>query len=112
MSRKTISQAQSGIKYNTMMSLLVWSSLFLSAALILLFSRKKKAGNGNQQPTTTRDSRVANKGNILGLGTIQHQDFYKLRSKYGPVLGLKLGSVNTMVIQYLKRLEPQGTKET
>lgn len=38
-------------------------------------------------------------GNILDLGTMPHQNLYKLRPKYGPVLWMKLGSVNTMVIQ-------------
>lgn len=41
-------------------------------------------------------------GNILDLGTLPHQNLYKLRPKYGPVLWLKLGSVNTMVIQSAK----------
>ncbi|KAK0583619.1 hypothetical protein LWI29_000307 [Acer saccharum] len=41
-------------------------------------------------------------GNILDIGTVPHRDFYKLRSKYGPVLWLKLGSINTMVIQSAK----------
>lgn len=39
-------------------------------------------------------------GNIFDvLGTIPHQNLYKLRLKYGPVIWLKLGSVNIMVIQ-------------
>ncbi|WOG96461.1 hypothetical protein DCAR_0415796 [Daucus carota subsp. sativus] len=41
-------------------------------------------------------------GNIFDLGTMPHQDFYKLRPKYGPVLWLKLGLVDTMVIQSAK----------
>ncbi|TXG58358.1 hypothetical protein EZV62_016187 [Acer yangbiense] len=81
-----------------MMSLLVWSSLFLLAALILLSSRKK-SGNGNQPPGPPGWPII---GNILDLGTVPHQDFYKLRSKYGPVLWLKSGSINTVVIQSAK----------
>ncbi|CAK9141706.1 unnamed protein product, partial [Ilex paraguariensis] len=38
-------------------------------------------------------------GNMFDLGTSPHQTFYKLRAEYGPVLWLKLGFVNTMVIQ-------------
>ncbi|KAH7858974.1 hypothetical protein Vadar_030028 [Vaccinium darrowii] len=38
-------------------------------------------------------------GNIFDLGATPHQDLYKLRFKYGPVIWLKFGSVNTMVIQ-------------
>ncbi|KAK1587750.1 hypothetical protein Q3G72_016460 [Acer saccharum] len=86
------------MEYNTMMSLVVWSSLFLSAALILLSSRKK-SGNGNQPPGPPGWPII---GNILDIGTVPHRDFYKLRSKYGPVLWLKLGSINTMVIQSAK----------
>lgn len=41
-------------------------------------------------------------GNVFDLGTMPHQDLYRLRPKYGPVLWLKLGSVNTMVIQSAK----------
>ncbi|GLT25809.1 hypothetical protein SLA2020_009140 [Shorea laevis] len=41
-------------------------------------------------------------GNIFDLGTIPHQTLYFLRPKYGPVIGLKLGSVNTLVIQSAK----------
>ncbi|KAH7857162.1 hypothetical protein Vadar_009729 [Vaccinium darrowii] len=38
-------------------------------------------------------------GNMFDLGATPHQDLYKLRFKYGPVIWLKFGSVNTMVIQ-------------
>ncbi|XP_050228752.1 iridoid oxidase-like [Mercurialis annua] len=38
-------------------------------------------------------------GNIFDLGAMPHQSLYKLKSKYGPVMWLKLGSRNTMVIQ-------------
>lgn len=39
-------------------------------------------------------------GNIFDLlGPMPHQKLYNLRPKYGPVIWLKLGSVNTMVIQ-------------
>ncbi|KAL0338562.1 UNVERIFIED_CONTAM: Iridoid oxidase [Sesamum angustifolium] len=38
-------------------------------------------------------------GNIFDLGEIAHQTFYQLQAKYGPVIWLKLGAVNTMVVQ-------------
>ncbi|KAL0347117.1 UNVERIFIED_CONTAM: Iridoid oxidase [Sesamum calycinum] len=38
-------------------------------------------------------------GNIFDLGEIPHQTFYQLQAKYGPVIWLKLGAVNTMVVQ-------------
>ncbi|KDP27487.1 hypothetical protein JCGZ_20022 [Jatropha curcas] len=37
-------------------------------------------------------------GNLLDLGTMPHRTLTKLREKYGGVIGLRLGSVNTMVI--------------
>ncbi|WRX23931.1 Cytochrome P450 - like 10 [Theobroma cacao] len=41
-------------------------------------------------------------GNIFDLGTMPHQTLYKLKPKYGLVLSLKLGSINTLVIQSAK----------
>ncbi|KAK4419313.1 Iridoid oxidase [Sesamum alatum] len=38
-------------------------------------------------------------GNIFDLGEIPHQTFYQLQAKYGPVLWLKLGVINTLVVQ-------------
>lgn len=38
-------------------------------------------------------------GNILDVGTEPHVNFHKLQSKYGPLLWLKLGNLNTLVIQ-------------
>ncbi|KAB2013431.1 hypothetical protein ES319_D09G156000v1 [Gossypium barbadense] len=38
-------------------------------------------------------------GKFFDLGAAPHQTLHKLKPKYGPVLGLKLGSVNTVVIQ-------------
>ncbi|KAL5742824.1 hypothetical protein ACOSP7_029556 [Xanthoceras sorbifolium] len=81
------------------MSLLVWSGLFFSAALFLLLINWKKCGNDKRPPGPPGWPVI---GNILDLGPLPHRDFYELRSKYGPVLGLKLGSVNTMVIQSAK----------
>ncbi|KAK6943958.1 Cytochrome P450 [Dillenia turbinata] len=41
-------------------------------------------------------------GNMLDLGTMPHQSFYKLRLKYGPFIWLQLGSVGTVVVQSAK----------
>ncbi|KAL1566042.1 iridoid oxidase-like [Salvia divinorum] len=38
-------------------------------------------------------------GNIFDLRTQTHRDFDRLKSMYGPVLWLKLGNLNTVVIQ-------------
>lgn len=38
-------------------------------------------------------------GNLLQLGDLPHETMHKWRKDYGPVIWLKLGSVNTMVVQ-------------
>lgn len=38
-------------------------------------------------------------GNMFDLRTQPHHDFHGLKSRYGPVLWLKLGNLNTVVIQ-------------
>lgn len=38
-------------------------------------------------------------GNIFDLGTQPHRDFHRLKSRYGPVLWLKLGNLNAVVVQ-------------
>lgn len=38
-------------------------------------------------------------GNIFDLGTQPHRDFHRLKSRYGPVLWLRLGNLNAVVIQ-------------
>ncbi|KAH6798850.1 hypothetical protein C2S51_035334 [Perilla frutescens var. frutescens] len=38
-------------------------------------------------------------GNILDLRTQPHRDFHRLQSRYGPLLWLKLGNLNALVIQ-------------
>ncbi|KAF2289778.1 hypothetical protein GH714_038592 [Hevea brasiliensis] len=44
-------------------------------------------------------------GNIFDLGTIPHRNLYKLRFKYGPVIWLRLGCTNALVIQSAKAAE-------
>ncbi|GER54261.1 cytochrome P450 [Striga asiatica] len=38
-------------------------------------------------------------GNIFDLGEIPHQTFHKLQARYGPLIHLRLGSINTVVVQ-------------
>ncbi|KAL0336971.1 UNVERIFIED_CONTAM: Iridoid oxidase [Sesamum calycinum] len=38
-------------------------------------------------------------GNMFDLGQVPHQTLYELKGKYGPVIWLKLGAINTMVVQ-------------
>lgn len=84
------------------LSVLVWSTLFLFAALILLLNilKEKESRNCKLRPPGPPAWPIF--GNFFDLGNMPHQSLYKLRAKYGPVLWLKLGSVNTVVIQSAK----------
>ncbi|GLT64363.1 hypothetical protein SLA2020_368630 [Shorea laevis] len=75
---------------------LVLLSFLLSAALVLALKPKRHHQRGPKPPGPPGWPII---GNIFDLGTIPHQTLYELRPKYGPVLWLKLGSVNTLVIQ-------------
>ncbi|GLT89903.1 hypothetical protein SLE2022_078640 [Rubroshorea leprosula] len=81
-------------------SLLFLLIFLLSAvALILPLSQRRRRRNGSRPPGPPGCPVF---GNIFDLGTIPHQTLYFLRPKYGPVIWLKLGSVNTLVIQSAK----------
>ncbi|XVF76290.1 hypothetical protein PTKIN_Ptkin13bG0254500 [Pterospermum kingtungense] len=82
-------------------NLLVSVILFLVAALFLVLRRRLPRNVLKLQPAPGPPGWPV-VGNIFDLGTEPHQTLYKHRSKYGPVLGLKLGSVNTVVIQSAK----------
>lgn len=84
----------------TSSNLLVSVILCLFAALFLVLWRRRQRNVLKLQPPGPPGWPVI--GNILDLGTVPHQTLYKFRLKYGPVLGLKLGSVNTVVIQSAK----------
>ncbi|KAL3642654.1 hypothetical protein CASFOL_013469 [Castilleja foliolosa] len=69
----------------------------LLALLVILFLKKLfKSKNGPSKPHPPGWPVV---GNIFDLGKIPHHTFYKLRADYGPVIWLKLGAINTMVVQ-------------
>ncbi|KAL3749298.1 hypothetical protein ACJRO7_010411 [Eucalyptus globulus] len=73
-------------------SWLFWLGLLLPALLFFLLNRKR-----TKLPPQPPAWPVI--GNILDLGTMPHQNLHNFRAKHGPVTWLKLGSVNTMVIQ-------------
>lgn len=79
---------------------LVWCSLFLSLALILLLNGKKWRNINKNLPPGPPGWPVF--GNMFDLGTAPHRSLYELKFKYGPVLLLRLGSINTMVVQSAK----------
>ncbi|KDP26153.1 hypothetical protein JCGZ_22834 [Jatropha curcas] len=81
---------------------LIWSSFLLLLSLVLFLKRKNwrtENGNKNRPPGPPRWPLV---GNIFDLGTLAHRILYELKFKYGPVLRLRIGSVDTVVIQSAK----------
>ncbi|KAL3749301.1 hypothetical protein ACJRO7_010414 [Eucalyptus globulus] len=70
-----------------------WLGLLLPALLFFLLNRWKRTKLPPQPPAWPVI------GNILDLGIMPHQNLHSFRAEHGPVTWLKLGSVNTMVIQ-------------
>nr|AHX24369.1 CYP76A26-like protein [Vinca minor] len=66
--------------------------LFLLAIFL-----KSRTGSSKRRPPGPPGWPVF--GNMFDLGDLPHQTLYKLRSKYGPIVWLQLGSINTMVVQ-------------
>lgn len=73
-------------------------------ALITLCSfilfRKKAAAGGKKQPPAPPGWPVF--GNLFNLGTMPHRTVAGLAAEYGPIVRLKLGSVNTVAILNVK----------
>ncbi|KAH7845173.1 hypothetical protein Vadar_008529 [Vaccinium darrowii] len=81
-----------------------WSlALLLLPFLLLLIWTKVQNSSSNRRPPGPTGWLVV--GNMFDLGTMPHKTLYKLRFKYGPILWLKFGLVNTMVIQSPKAAE-------
>ncbi|KAB5552311.1 hypothetical protein DKX38_009622 [Salix brachista] len=78
-------------------NLLAGLGLFMSAALFLLLKQRKSRVHTTQHPPGPPAWPIF--GNIFDLGAIPHHTFYELKEKYGPVIWLKLGYTNTLVIQ-------------
>ncbi|KAM7255069.1 hypothetical protein ACFE04_020310 [Oxalis oulophora] len=75
----------------------IFCSFVLMICLAFLLRYKARQNGSKQYPPGPPGWPVI--GNMLDLGAIPHQTMSTLKLKYGPVLWLKLGSVNTMVIQ-------------
>ncbi|XP_015898559.3 iridoid oxidase [Ziziphus jujuba] len=75
--------------------------LLLSLRLVIIQSSRKET---KQRPPGPKGWPVI--GNMLDLGAKPHQTLFNLRARYGPdLLWLKLGSMNTMVVQSAKAAE-------
>lgn len=73
--------------------LLTW----ISVQALMLFTRRHKAGSGSQirAPGPYPFPVI---GNLLELGDKPHRSLARLAKKHGPIMSLKLGQVNTVVI--------------
>ncbi|KAF9680183.1 hypothetical protein SADUNF_Sadunf06G0094700 [Salix dunnii] len=78
-------------------NLLAGLGLFMPVALFLLLKQRKSRVDTKIHPPGPPAWPIF--GNIFDLGAIPHHTFYKLKEKYGPVIWLKLGYTNTLVIQ-------------
>ncbi|KAL3841105.1 hypothetical protein ACJIZ3_025696 [Penstemon smallii] len=78
-------------------------SFSLALLLWLIISRKNASNYKLLRPPGPSGWPLI--GNILDVGMMPHQNMHKLQSKYGPVLWLKLGMSNTLVIQSAKAAE-------
>ncbi|PIA50816.1 hypothetical protein AQUCO_01200225v1 [Aquilegia coerulea] len=80
----------------------LWSSsICLLAVLLIQFLRGGKARNSSGQlPPGPRGWPLV--GNLFDLGEVPHQALLDLKEKYGPVMMLKFGAMNTVIIQSSK----------
>lgn len=76
-----------------------WITSFLAIVVFLkLLSKLRKNGSASKSlPPGPPGWPLI--GNMLDLGQVPHRTLQKLLPKYGPVIWLRLGSVNTMVVQ-------------
>lgn len=65
--------------------------------LLLIIFVKSRTGSSKRKPPGPPGWPIF--GNMFDLGDLPHQTLYKLKSKYGPIVWLQLGSINTMVVQ-------------
>ncbi|MFS8004318.1 putative cytochrome P450 [Helianthus anomalus] len=85
-------QNRATMKFNWTFVLVSFITLFC----IILIRRKKAATAGKRQPPAPPGWPVF--GNLFNLGSMPHRTVAGLATEYGPVVRLKLGSVNTVAI--------------
>ncbi|KAF5203505.1 Cytochrome p450 [Thalictrum thalictroides] len=78
-------------------ALLVWSGICLAVALFLITATKKNTQlDARKLPPGPPGWPII--GNLLDLGAMPHKSLASLSKTYGPVVWLRLGVVNTMVL--------------
>lgn len=76
----------------------VWGLTLLIPALVLLFRSKKSTYN--RLPPGPPGWPIF--GNMFQLGSMPHKTFADLKKTYGPIIWLRIGAINTMVLQSSK----------
>ncbi|XP_050228543.1 cytochrome P450 76A2-like [Mercurialis annua] len=72
------------------------SLILFPTSILLLFNRRRNSAFRSRFPPGPPGWPII--GNLLDLGSMPHRTLTDLKKKYGDILGLKLGSLNTMVI--------------
>lgn len=94
---------QQGLGKNLILEVMEFSSnffllsliFFFSSALLLFLHRRIKPSLNHRPPGPLGWPIL---GNMLDLGTMPHRTLFGLRPKYGDVIWLRLGSMNSMAI--------------
>lgn len=74
----------------------MWSIMLMSPVLLLVYYRRRKSLTNRRLPPGPPGWPLF--GNMFDLGDMPHRTLAGLKEKYGPVVWLKLGSVNSMVV--------------
>ncbi|EEF33748.1 cytochrome P450, putative [Ricinus communis] len=72
------------------------SLILLSLSILFLLHRRRNSVLNSRFPPGPPGWPIL--GNLLDLGSVPHSTLTDLRQKYGDILGLRLGAINTVVI--------------
>ncbi|GAA0164742.1 oxygenase [Lithospermum erythrorhizon] len=70
--------------------------IILVATMIMILKFKKKSNSDNKLPPGPPGRTIF--GNLFDLGSMPHRTLANLKQKYGPVVWLRLGAKNTIVL--------------
>ncbi|KAK6126279.1 hypothetical protein DH2020_039984 [Rehmannia glutinosa] len=76
-----------------------WITSFFALLLVFKFLLKFKNASSKSKQLPPGPPGWPIIGNMLDLGEVPHQTLQNLQTKYGPVIWLRLGAINTMVVQ-------------